>query len=164
MELCEKVDKTKFGDCLVSSIPRLLDWEQSYLEKKLVGQNRKNYTPKSQIKLLKIWSLCKSWRTIEAKDEYEELCFSFNKMFIDFVKNLEKSNPLIEAYSWSLENVGSFPFWRYSLNNIRDYPDKIDLENRGVQILLAIHFLTITISEKGQKGNKTRESGSKKKE
>ncbi|MCL6267652.1 hypothetical protein [Flagellimonas myxillae] len=152
MELCGKVDKAIFGDCLVSSIPQLLDWEQNFLENKIGWKKQKKlYSKISDTTFQKIWSICKAWRAIEPKYEYEELCFSFNNTFIDFVNNLQKSNPLIEAYSRSLENVGSFPFWRYFLNNVRDYPNKIDLKDRGVQILVAIHFLTLNDQAKRDK-------------
>ncbi|MEZ2416207.1 hypothetical protein ACA086_14700 [Muriicola sp. E247] len=137
---------------MIRSIPHLLDLEQNYLEKKVSWRKQKKlYSKISDTTFQKIWSLCKSWRTIEPKYEYEELCFSLNKTFIDFVKNLAKSNPLIEAYSRNLENVGSFPFWRYFLGNVRDYPERIDLENRGVQTLVAIHFLTLNDQAKRDK-------------
>lgn len=151
-ELCGNVDKTKFGNCLVNSIPDLLDWEQNYLEKKISWRKQKKlYSKISNSTFQKIWNFCKVWRTIEPKYEYQEICFSHNKTFLEFVKTLEEGSPLIKAYSERLENVGTFPFWRYFLGNVNEYPERIDLEDRGIQILIAIHFLTLNDQAKRDK-------------
>jgi hypothetical protein len=159
MELCGSEDRTRFSSCFVNSIPSLLDYEQNYLEKKISWRKQKKlYTKISNSTFQKIWSLCKVWRTIEPKYEYKEICFSYNETFIDFVKSLEEDSPLIKAYSQKLENLGTFPFWRFFLINIIEYPESIDLENRGVQTLIAIHFLTLNDQAKRDKKAKRLEN------
>ncbi len=48
-EFCGTTDRTKFGSCVKTAIPKLVDWEQKYLGKKSIGKNRKSYTRKYQI-------------------------------------------------------------------------------------------------------------------
>ncbi|CAN0594786.1 unnamed protein product [Ectocarpus sp. 12 AP-2014] len=142
-ELCGNTDRTKFGSCIAESKKDLTDWKLNYLEKKVGWRKQKKlYSKISNSTFNKIWSLCKTWRTIEPKYEYKTICFSQNKYFIGFVKFLAESNSSMEGYGEKLETVGRFTPTDEILYNLHNFPDGTDLDNRGVQILLAIHFLT----------------------
>ncbi|ADY29304.1 hypothetical protein [Cellulophaga lytica] len=142
-ELCGNADWTKFGSCIAESKEDLVDWKQNYLEKKISWRKQKKlYSKISDSTFKKIWSLCKTWRTIEPKYEYKSICFSQNKKFIGFVNFLAESNPSLEGYGDKLELVGRFTPTDEILYTLHNFPDGTDLDNRGIQILLAIHFLT----------------------
>lgn len=142
-ELCGNADRTKFGSCIAESKEDLADWKQNYLEKKISWRKHKKlYSKISASTFNKIWTLCKTWRTIEPKYEYKSLCFGQNKNFIGFVNFLAESNPSLKGYGDKLETVGRFTRTDEILYNLHNFPDETDLDDRGVQILLAIHFLT----------------------
>lgn len=143
MELCGNKDRTKFGLCIAESKEDLVDWRKNYLEKKISWRKQKKlYSRISDSTFNKIWSLCKTWRTIEPKYEYKSICFGQNKKFIGFIKSLAESNPSLKGYADKLETVGRFTSTDEILYNLHNFPDETDLDNRGIQILLAIHFLT----------------------
>ncbi len=151
-ELCGIVDKTKFGNCLKLSLPDLADWKQTYVQEKIGWRKQKKlYSKISYSTFHKIWTLCKTWRTIEPKYEYESICFSQNENFMGFLKKVGQSNPYLEGYAEKLENVGSFESGKFLVWNIIEYPQNWNLEDRNVQIVLAIHFLTQNDKQKRDK-------------
>ncbi len=151
-ELCGSVDETKFGNCFKFSLPDLADWKQSYVQDKISWRRQKRlYSEISDSTFDKIWGLCKTWRTIEPKYEYKSICFSQNENFIRFLKKMGESNPYLEGYAEKLENVGSFDSGNFLVWNIIEYPQNWDLEDRNVQIVLAIHFLTQNDKQKRDK-------------
>lgn len=142
-ELCGTSDRTKFGSCITESKADLADWKQNYLERKISWRKQKKlYSKISDSTFNKIWGLCKTWRTIEPKYEYKSICFSQNKIFLEFVNSLEDSSPSMKGYGKKIGNVGRFTSVEEIMYNLHEFPKGTDLDNRGVQILLAIHFLT----------------------
>lgn len=142
-ELCGGSDRAKFGSCIKNSLPDLADWKQTYVQDKISWRRQKKlYSKISDSTFHKIWSLCKTWRTIEPKYEYKSICFSQNEKFIRFLKRIGESNPYLEYYSKKLENIGSFDSGNFLAWDIIKNPQNWDLEDRNVQIILAIHFLT----------------------
>nr|WP_299214417.1 hypothetical protein [uncultured Allomuricauda sp.] len=151
-ELCGTADRTKFGYCIKSSLPKLSDWKQTYIQDKISWRKQKKlYSKISDSTFQKIWGLCKTWRTIEPKYEYKSICFSQNENFIQFLKKVGESNPYLEGYGKKLENVGSFDSGNFLVWNIIEHPQNWNLEDRNVQIILAIHFLTQNDQQKRDK-------------
>ncbi|MDC6367193.1 MULTISPECIES: hypothetical protein [Flavobacteriaceae] len=68
-----------------------------------------------------------------------------------FLKKVGQSNPYLEGYAEKLENVGSFESGKFLVWNIIEYPQNWNLEDRNVQIVLAIHFLTQNDKQKRDK-------------
>jgi hypothetical protein len=142
-ELCGKSDRTEFASCIKNSLPDLADWKQYYLQEKLSwSKQKKLYSKITDSTFSKIWSLCDTWRVKEPKYEYKSICFSQNEKFIQFLKALGKSNPYLEYYGKRLENVGAFDSGNFLVWDIIKNPQNWNLEDRNVQIVLAIHFLT----------------------
>ena len=114
-EFCGTTDKTKFGNCVTSSLPKLNDWEYKYLRKKINWRKQKNlYSKISDSTFSKIWALCNSTLLVgKPKYEHKMICFSGNQIIIDFISSLGKSNRFLENYVEKLEIVGGF-------NNIND--------------------------------------------
>ena len=142
-EFCGTTDRTKFGNCLTNALPKLVDWEHKYLRKKISWRKQKKlYSKISDSTFNKIWGICKNWLHSEPEYEYESICFSYDKTFIAFVKSLEESNPSMEGYGEKLEAVGTFAQTVHIMEDLSRSPENTDLDNRAVQILLSIHFLT----------------------
>lgn len=151
-ELCEIADSTKFESCIKNLLPDLADWKQSYIQDKISWRKQKKlYSKISDSTFNKIWSLCKNWRTLEPKYEYESICFSQKDNFSSFLKSLGNSNPYLKSYGKKLESVGEFDSGNYLVWNIIEYPKNWNLKDRNVQIALAIHLLTQNDKEKRDK-------------
>ncbi len=142
-ELCGTNDSQKFANCITNSIPDLVDLKQNYLQEKISWRKQKKlYDKIADSTFYKIWSLCDSWLQIEPEYKYKTICFSGNTDFIRFVDSLSETSPALEGYGKRLVGVGEFGYLNEILYNISSYPHQTNLDNRGVQILLAIHFLT----------------------
>lgn len=142
-ELCGSSDRRLFADCITNSIPDLVDLKQNYIQEKISWRKQKKlYSSISDSTFKKIWALCDTWQTIKPEYKYKVLCFSGNPVFIDFVNSLSETSPAIEGYADRLAAIGDFGYLRQTFYNIAEYPDSTDLNNRGVQILMAIRFLT----------------------
>ncbi len=143
-EFCGTSERAKFRNCINSTIPKLVDEDQKYLKKKISWRKQKKlYTKISDSTFTKIWRLSSSTITIvEPEYEYERIGFSYNKSFMEFVRYLEDSNPSMKGYANKLEAVGRFTPLVSIMDDLYHHPENTDLNNRGVQILLAIHFLT----------------------
>jgi len=83
--------------------------------------------------------------------EYSSICFSGNGKFISFVNALGKENNYLEYYGKKLENVGSFDSGTFLTADIIRRPANWNLDNRNVQIILAIHYLTENDNENRDK-------------
>lgn len=143
-ELCGTIDRTKFENCITTVLPKLNDWEYKYLRKKISWRKQKKlYSKITDSTFNKIWAICNSTFLVsEPKYEYKMICFSYNQIVIDYIKALGKSNRFLEYYAEKLEIVGGF-------NNINDisislaeHNEEWNLNDRNVQIFLAIHYLT----------------------
>lgn len=151
-ELCGIADSTKFESCIKESLADLADWKQTYIQDKISWRKQKKlYSKISDSTFQKIWSLCKTWRTIEPTYEYKSICFSQNENFIRLLNKVGESNPYLESYAEKLENVGSFESGNFLIWNIIEYPQNWHLGDRKVQIVLAIHFLTQNDKQKRDK-------------
>jgi len=151
-ELCGSMERSKFGNCINSSLFDLADWSQYYLQDNISWRKQKRlYKQISDSTFSKIWSLCKTWRLQEPKYEYETICFSQKQNFSEFLLALGKSNPYLKSYAIRLVNIGDFESGNFLVWDIVRNPKNWDLEDRNVQIALAVHFLTQNDRQKRDK-------------
>ncbi|WP_047414096.1 hypothetical protein [Cellulophaga sp. Hel_I_12] len=142
-QICGTKDRGKFVECITKSLPELVDLENNYVRQKINYRNQKKlYSKISDSTFNKIWAICKTWREVDPKYEYQSICFSQNKLFIDFAKELGKSNKYLEYYAEKLQNIGAFDDGIFLASNIQKAPSNWNLENRNIQIMIAIHYLT----------------------
>ena len=142
-QLCGNADRTNFGSCIGSSLSDLTDWKKQYVQEKISWRKqRKLYSQISDSTFNKIWSLCDNFRERAPKYNYKTICPNPNGNLPGLLKSLGKSNPYLEYYGKKLENIGDFDSGNYLSWNIVENPQNWDLEDRNVQIALAIHFLT----------------------
>ena len=143
-EFCGTTDSTKFGVCITSALPKLNDWEYKYIGKKISWRKQKKlYSKISDSTFNKIWWISNStYLASKPKYEYKSIVFSYNPIVIDFVKALGKSNKFLEYYADKLEFIGGFSNINLISISIIEHPQEWDLNDRNVQIFLAIHYLT----------------------
>jgi len=143
-EFCGTMDRTKFEDCINSSLPKLNDWEYKYLRKKISWRKQKKiYSKISDSTFNKIWAICNSTFLVSKPEyKYKMICFNYNPILIDFIRDIDRSNKFLEYYAKKLETVGGFTNINAITESLSDYPQEWDLKNRNVQIFLAIHYLT----------------------
>ncbi|WP_430965316.1 hypothetical protein [Spongiimicrobium sp. 2-473A-2-J] len=143
-ELCGKTDRIEFGECLMVSFPENRELFQycvsgqiSYRKQKKLYKTLNNSTFK------KIWALCPSTILItEPEYEYQSICFSGDTQFLAFIKALGEQNEYLKYYGQKLERIGGFDSGTFLSESIIGQSEKWNLDNRNVQIFLAIHYLT----------------------
>ncbi|SMC87868.1 hypothetical protein [Cellulophaga tyrosinoxydans] len=143
-EFCGTTDSTKFENCINTALPKLDDWEYKYLRKKISWKKQKKlYSKITDSTFNKIWAICNSTLLV-SKPEYKHktLCFNYNPIVIDFVKELGQSNGFLKYYAGVLEAVGGFNNINLISISIAEHPQEWDLKDRNIQIFLAIHYLT----------------------
>lgn len=143
-EFCGTKDRTKFGDCLTSSLPKLNDWEYKYLAKKISWRKQKElYAIIKDSTFNKIWWISNATFLVGKPNyEHEIIGFSDNQIVINWIKALGKSNRFLEHYAEKLEIVGGFRNINDISLSLIEHPQEWDLKDRNVQIFLALHYLT----------------------
>ncbi|KPM30207.1 Hypothetical protein I595_3684 [Croceitalea dokdonensis DOKDO 023] len=143
-EFCGNTDRTKFGSCITSSLPKLNDWEYKYLRKKISWKKQKKlYSKISDSTFNKIWAICNSTFLVsKPKYEHKMICFSQNPVILSFVKALGKSNRFLGNYAEKLEIVGGFNNINDISISLVDHSEEWNLKDRNIQIFLAIQYLT----------------------
>ncbi|WP_282074836.1 hypothetical protein [Maribacter aquivivus] len=141
-ELCGTKDRKEFGKCIRDLVPKIVDLERTYIPKNInYRKQKKLYRTISKNTFNKIWGLCKTWRTNEPKYEYESLCFSSDPDFINFVLDLGKTSGYLSRYAGILE-LGGLGNSNFIASNILEFPKSMNIDDRGVQVVFAIHYLT----------------------
>ena len=151
-EICRNSDRDQFANCITISLPDLLSL--GYIQENISWRKQqKLYAKISDSTFYKIWSFYDTRYEMKPKPEYiyKSIGFSGNTTFIKFVKALAESNPGMEGYGKQLEGHGTFGFIGQQIFVMGHNPDKIDLNNRGVQFLLAIEILTANDREQRDK-------------
>ncbi|MCI2230445.1 hypothetical protein MC378_14795 [Polaribacter sp. MSW13] len=163
-ELCGNSKRKNFGKCVKKIIPKIEKSGGTYIAKKINFRRQKNLLKKISLSTFrKIWSGCRNWSDYEPKYEYYSLCFSGNENYIKFVRELGKTSGYLMKYAETLD-VGGLGNLNFIATNILEYPKSMNIENRGVQIVFAIHYLTQNdILNKGKKAFKIIERYNRKK-
>ena len=143
LQLCGTKDKEKFAKCFNLALPKLLDLDQNYIGRKISWKKQKKlYSKISDTCFETVWHICNSWRNIKPKHEYESICFGQSGVFLEFVQELGKTNLYLAYYEKKLKSNSTFDSGNYLVANINQNTANWNLNDRGVQVFLAIHFLT----------------------
>lgn len=143
-ELCGSSNQTEFSKCLTKSLPEYTELIQNYIGSKVsYGKQKKLYRTISSKTFNKIWGLCQNTLLIiEPNYVHTSICFSGNSLFIDFTKDLGENNRYLKYYGEKFEKIGSFDSGTFLTIDLMQNPSEWDLDNRNVQMFLAIHYLT----------------------
>ena len=91
----------------------------------------------------KIWSFCTSEYRTEPKKKYKTLCALSGGKYNDYLFEFGKKNKRIGEYAKSLNDYGDFSshdLTTWEIVNNRKY---FKLNDPNIQLILAIHFLTL---------------------
>ncbi len=143
-ELCDKSNGTDFKRCFLKSIPlgnelyfESLSEQISYRKQKRIFKSISDST------FNKIWNLCPTTILISIPEyEFLSICFSGNNKLMEFLNAIGEQNEYVKYYAERLDNIGEFDHSYLLTENIKTKPEEWDLEDRNIQVFLAIHFLT----------------------
>ncbi|PCJ92266.1 MAG: hypothetical protein COA50_15660 [Flavobacteriaceae bacterium] len=140
-EICGTKDREKFGKCVRNLVPDISELGGNFIERTIrYRKQKKLYNQISKSTFQKVWHVCKTVM-VDQKYEFERLCFSGNSKFKNFVLELGKTSGYLSRYGQTLE-LGNMGNTNFIASNIVDFPKSMNIENRGVQIVFAIHYLT----------------------
>lgn len=143
-ELCGKTDQNEYRKCLMESFPQNSELYEYCVSGQISYRKQKRtFKTIKQSTFEKIWALCPSTLLITKPHyEYQSICFSGNPQIIEFFKVVGEENEYLKYYGEKLEKIGSFDSGTYLTQSIIGQPKKWNLDNRNVQIIIAIHYLT----------------------
>lgn len=88
-----------------------------------------------------IWDICKS-RNLKEEWERKSLCLNPKGKFIKFLEELGKRNGVLEAYKNALLEARDFIDIQRIESEIYNKSKRIDLNDPGIKVLIAIDYLT----------------------
>ncbi|MVO11080.1 hypothetical protein GOQ30_18065 [Flavobacterium sp. TP390] len=91
----------------------------------------------------KIWMFCKSGNPNEPDKHYKFLCAVSQGQYSNYLSELGKNNKRIAEYAKSINDYGAFTSLELTTWEILNNKKYINLNDPNVQLILAIHFLTL---------------------
>ena len=76
------------------------------------------------------------------------ICSKYDGKYQRFLIAFGKRNPVIKEYAKSIQDSGGFSYLSFNHNQILNNKKYIDLDDPNIQLILAIHFLTLNDEEK----------------
>jgi hypothetical protein len=148
VEMCINND-LKFKDCYREIPHDYLDasgkpfWINIDFEKQ-----QKLYDEISKSTFDKIWSFCKTKYRIKPNLEFKTICANSEGKYQNYLNELGKKNPRIAEYANVVNSSGAYDsidlqYWEILKN--RKY---INLDDPNIQLILAIHYLSLNDQEK----------------
>ncbi|MFN7043947.1 MAG: hypothetical protein ACK4M1_02025 [Flavobacterium sp.] len=108
-------------------------------------QNLYNQISKSTFD--EIWTFCKS-TNMKTRVDSKSLCSRYDGKYQKFLIALGQRNPVVKEYAKSIQDSGCFSSLDFHHNNILNNKKHLDLDDPNIQLILAIHFLTINDEQK----------------
>jgi hypothetical protein len=139
-QICD--GQNDFKACMDSLIPDLSEhgW-QPILENVDFDKQQKLYNSFKSDIFREIWITCKSYNPHESW-ERKSLCLNPNGKYIKFLQDLGRRNGVLKAYTESTLNSGDLGNMVAIEYEIFNNTGTIDLNDSGIQLLIAIDYLT----------------------
>ncbi|SFN99032.1 hypothetical protein [Salegentibacter flavus] len=110
------------------------------------SKQKELYNQISKSTFEEIWSFCKTTYPDSGKTK-TSICAVPNGKYQKYLSELGKNNPKIAEYAKRLNDLGDFGFGLFH-QNIASDKKNFDLNNPNIQLVVAIHFLTLNDQEK----------------
>ncbi len=94
-----------------------------------------------------IWMFCESFYH-PTQTKAEDLCLSTNRKYLNYLKAYGRDNPKIADYSKRLEGSGDFNHFDFDYREILAEKEYFDLADFNMQLVLAIHYLSLNDQSK----------------
>ena len=141
-QICSDQPNSSFANCFLRSLPKIMDPERDYIGESINYEKQINlYQSLSESTINKIWTFCTYQRVDEPDTEWEQMCISDDPAISRFICDTGKSNEYYNTICQKLNIIQDFNDG-YLETNIKENPHLIDLNDRNVQILLSINYLT----------------------
>ena len=89
-----------------------------------------------------IWNYCES-TYYPKRIQAQNLCAKTHGLYVNYLRDLGKSNPRIAKYRDAILASGLFSAQYLPLKEILANNNKFDLSDPNIQLILAIHYLTV---------------------
>lgn len=99
-----------------------------------------------------IWMFCKSTEYKSGK-ETKSLCANAIGKYYEYLVDLGKQNPIIAKYAERINASGDYSVLDIQYWNVLNDKKYFDLNNPNIQLILAIHYLSLNDQEKRNKKN-----------
>ena len=141
-QICGDLSTASFADCYRQALPDIMDLKRDYIGETINYADQIDlYQSLSESTINKIWTFCTYQRVNEPDREWEQMCISDDPAISGFICDTGKSNRYYKTLCKKLNIIQEFNDG-YLETNIKENPRLIDLEDRNVQILLSINYLT----------------------
>jgi len=110
-------------------------------------KQRKLYNQISKSTFNKIWMFCKT-RNYTNGLESKSICAISNGEYYNYLKNIGNKNPRIAKYAEQINASGDFLSMNFHYWNILKLKKYFDLNDPNIQLILAIHYLSLNDQEK----------------
>jgi len=141
-QICNDNTNMIFKDCFKKLLPEIIETKNNpFVENIDFTEQKEIYNSIDKSTFNEIWRFGKS-TNLKTKIERKNLRAKLNGKYIDFLKGVEENNEFIEEYVKMINVIGDFESIGYLQNNIYNYPDKFDLNDPNIQVIIAIHYLS----------------------
>ena len=110
-------------------------------------KQRELYSKISKSTFDKIWMFCKA-RNYPSGLESKSLCAVANGKYYEYLKNIGSTNPRIAKYAEQINASGDFNSMHFHYWNVLKKKKYFDLNDPNIQLILAIHYLSLNDQEK----------------
>ena len=141
-QICGEQSTSSFADCYRQALPQIMDPNRDYIGETIDYSEQINlYQSLSESTINKIWTFCIYQRVNEPDKEWEQMCISDDPAISGFICETGKANPYYQNICDNLKILQDFNDGNLE-TIIKENPDFINLNDRNVQILLSINYLT----------------------
>ena len=141
-QICNDNNNLIYKDCFMKLLPGIIEKDNNpFIENIDFNKQKEIYQSIDKSTFNEIWRLGKSMN-IKTKIERKNLRANLNGKYIDYLKDVAKNNEFIEKYVEMTNAIGDFESIGYLQNNIYKYPEKFDLNDPNIQVIIAIHYLS----------------------
>ena len=140
--------KSDFKVCFSKILPGLLEngWHP-ILEKVDFEKQKELYNSISKSTFDEIWEFGKATYP-DTGLELKKLGSKYNGKYQKFLTEFGKNNPEVKNYADRLIEAGDFESVGWLQQSIYKNPKEFDLEDPNIQLLIAIHYLTLNDQQK----------------
>jgi hypothetical protein len=110
-------------------------------------KQKKLYEQISKSTFDEIWILCKSTEYETGKEKHS-LCPNLTGKYYNYLSDYGKQNPAISEYAKKINASGDFFIMDIRYWNVLNVKKHFDLSNPNIQLILAIHYLSLNDQEK----------------
>ncbi|QDH80686.1 hypothetical protein FKX85_17220 [Echinicola soli] len=118
-------------------------------------EQKKLYEQISKSTFDEIWDFCETTYFHPNETKVKEICAVYNGKYQKFLSDLGNSNPAIAEYLKKIQASGDYSYSNIRYWNVLNDKKHFDLNDPNIQLILAIHYLSMNDQE--SRNNELRE-------